>query len=79
MSLTWRQVLPGALLVTVLFVLGNGVMEFYFSMGIVSTAYGAAGSLVMVLLWIYYLSFVFFVGALFTRAYVRHVHGRKKG
>ncbi len=78
-SLTWRQVLPGALLVTVLFVLGNGVMEFYFSMGIVSTAYGAAGSLVMVLLWIYYLSFVFFVGALFTRAYVRHVHGRKKG
>ena len=36
--------------------------------------FGAAGSLVMVLLWIYYLSLVFFVGALFTRAYVRHVH-----
>ena len=72
-SLTWRQVLPGALLVTVLFMMGNQVMELYFSIGIVSTAYGAAGSLVMVLLWIYYLSLVFFFGALFTRAFVRHL------
>ena len=73
-SLTWRQVLPGALLVTVLFMMGNQVMELYFSLGIVSTAYGAAGSLVMVLLWIYYLSLAFFFGALFTRAFVHHVH-----
>ena len=75
-ALTWRQVLPGALLVTVLFMMGNQVMELYFSIGIVATAYGAAGSLVMVLLWIYYLSLAFFFGALFTRAFVRHVHWR---
>ena len=72
-SLAWRQVLPGALLVTVLFMMGNQVMELYFSIGIVSTAYGAAGSLVMVLLWIYYLSLAFFLGAVFTRAFVRHL------
>ena len=71
--LTWRQVLPGALLVTVLFMMGNQVMDLYFSLGIVSTAYGAAGSLVLVVLWIYYLSLAFFFGALFTRAYVRHL------
>ena len=78
-SLTWRQVLPGALLVTILFTMGNQVMEFYFSIGIASTAYGVAGSLVMVLLWVYYLSLVFFLGALFTRAFVRHVHWPRLG
>ncbi len=72
--LSWRQVLPGALLVTVLFMLGNRVMDLYFSPGVVSTVYGAAGALVMILLWVYYLSYVFFLGALLTRAYVRHVH-----
>jgi len=78
-SLTWRQVLPGAILVTVLFGVGNQVMKLYFSLSILSTAYGAAGSPVILLLWVYYLSLVFFLGALFTRAYVKHVHWRKKG
>ena len=73
-SLTWRQVLPGALLVTVLFMIGTKVMEIYFSTDILSTAYGAAGSPVMVLSWVYYMSYIFFCGALFIRAYVRHVH-----
>ena len=73
-SLSWRQVLPGALLVTGLFVIGNEAMEFYFSLSVLPTVYGAAGSLVIVLLWVYYLSYIFFLGALFTRAYVQHVH-----
>lgn len=73
-SLTWRQVLPGALLVTVLFMIGNEAMGIYFSLSALPTIYGAAGSLVMVLLWVYYLSYIFFLGALFTRAFVEHVH-----
>ena len=73
-SLSWRQVLPGALLVTGLFVIGNEAMEFYFSLSVLPTVYGAAGSLVIVLLWVYYLSYIFFLGALFTRACVQHVH-----
>ncbi len=76
MPLTWRQVLPGAVLVTVLFMIGTKVMEIYFSRGVLSTAYGAAGSPVMVLSWVYYMSYIFFFGALFIRAYVRHVHLR---
>jgi membrane protein len=75
-SLTWRQVLPGALLVTVLFMIGTKVMEIYFSTDILSTAYGAAGSPVIMLSWVYYMSYIFFFGALFIRAYVRHVHLR---
>jgi membrane protein len=73
-SLSWRQVLPGALMVTGLFMIGNKAMEIYFSLSALPTVYGAAGSLVMVLLWVYYLSYIFFLGALFTRAYVQHVH-----
>lgn len=76
--LTWRQVLPGAILVTVLIVIGNQVLEIYFSMSILSTAYGAAGSPVILLLWVYYLSYAFFLGALFTRAYIKHVPWRTK-
>jgi membrane protein len=71
---TWRQVFPGALLVTFLFMIGNEVIKIYFSLSTLPTIYGAAGSLVIVLLWIYYLSYIFFLGALFTRAYVQHVH-----
>ena len=55
-SLSWRQVLPGALLVTVLFMLGNEAMGIYFSLSALPTVYGAAGLLVMVLLWVYYIS-----------------------
>jgi len=54
--------------------IGNKAMEIYFSLSALPTVYGAAGSLVMVLLWVYYLSYIFFLGALFTRAYVQHVH-----
>jgi membrane protein len=72
-SLTWRQVFPGALLVTMLFMVGNEAMDIYFSLSTLPTVYGAAGSLVIVLLWVYYLSYIFFFGALFTRAFVQHV------
>ena len=56
------------------FVIGTEVMETYFSTDVLSTAYGAAGSPVMVLSWVYYMSYIFFCGALFIRAYMRHVH-----
>jgi len=59
-SLTWRQVFPGALLVTVLFMIGNEVLKIYFSLSALPTVYGAAGSLVIMLLWVYYLSYIFF-------------------
>ena len=60
--------------------IGSEVMEIYFSLSVLPTVYGAAGSLVVLLLWVYYLSYIFFLGALFTRAYVQHVSwGVEKG
>lgn len=68
-SLRWRQVLPGSLLATVLFLVGNYFMGFYFSLSSLPTVYGAAGSLVVLLLWVYYSSYIFLFGALFTKSF----------
>ncbi|AZY48137.1 YihY/virulence factor BrkB family protein [Bordetella avium] len=68
-SLPWRQVLPGAVVTAALFLLGKWGIGLYLSHGGVASAYGAAGSLIAFLLWIYYSSQIFFFGAVLTRQY----------
>jgi len=65
----WRDVLPGALLTTLLFAIGKFGIGFYLGQGTVVSAYGAAGSVVALVLWIYFSSLIFFFGAAFTREY----------
>lgn len=65
----WRNVIPGAVVTAALFVLGKWGIGVYLSRGAVVSAYGAAGSLIAVLLWIYYSAQIFFFGAVFTRQY----------
>lgn len=65
----WRDVLPGALLTAVLFQLGKFAIGVYLSRGDLVSSYGAAGSLVALLLWIYFSALIFFFGASFTREY----------
>ncbi|MBP7687578.1 MAG: YihY/virulence factor BrkB family protein [Thermoflexales bacterium] len=67
----WRDVWPGALLTAVLFTLGKYAIGLYLSHSSVGSAYGAAGSLVSVLLWIYYSAQIFLLGAEFTKVYAR--------
>ncbi len=70
--LRWRDVLPGAALTAALFVVGKFAIGFYLGQGRFSTAYGAAGSVLIILVWIYYSAQILFFGAEFTRVYVRH-------
>ena len=76
-KLTWRDVLPGALLTTLLFVVGKYAISLYLSYSNVTSAYGLAGSLALVLLWIYYSAMIFFFGAEFTQVWAsnrgRHI------
>lgn len=65
----WRDVLLGSLLTAVLFQLGKTAIGIYLSQGNLVSSYGAAGSLVALLLWIYFSSLIFFFGASFTREY----------
>ena len=63
----WRDLWPGALLTSLLFTLGKHFIGLYLGRTSVTSAYGAAGSFIVVLLWIYYSSQIFLLGAEFTR------------
>lgn len=77
-SMRWRDVLPGAFLTAVLFLLGKTAIGFYLGRGTLVSAYGAAGSVVALILWIYFSSLIFFFGAAFTREYwARYGSGRE--
>jgi len=65
----WRDVWIGAAVTAALFMLGQLVLALYLSFSNPGTAYGAAGSLVIVLVWIYYTSQIVFLGAEFTQVY----------
>ena len=75
-KIPWRDVWLGALVTAVLFKIGQYLLAIYFAYGSTTSAYGAAGSLVAVLLWAYYSACILFVGAEFTQAYV-HAQGRR--
>lgn len=68
-KIRFRDVIPGAIATTVLFMLGKFGISFYISKSEVGTTYGAAGSLVVLLIWIYYSSVILYFGAEFTKAY----------
>jgi membrane protein len=65
----WKAVWIGAVVTAVLFTVGNFLIGLYLGRASVTSAYGAAGSLVVVLLWVYYSSQVVLLGAEFTRVY----------
>jgi membrane protein len=67
--LGWRDVLAGALLTALLFTLGRSLIAMYLAYTATASTYGAAASLVLVLLWVYYSSLILLFGASFTRAH----------
>jgi len=68
-KLAWRDVFLGAVVTSVLFGVGKTLIGFYLGRTGAASAYGAAGSLVMLLSWVYYSALVFLLGAEFTRVY----------
>ena len=68
-KIKWRDVITGAMVTAVLFMMGKFAITFYIGSSNVSSAYGTAGSLVIILLWIYYSSLILYFGAEFTKAY----------
>ena len=66
-----RAIVPGALLTSVLFNLGNLAVAFYLGHAGVMATYGAAGSVVVVLLWLYFSAQIFLYGAEFTQVYAK--------
>ncbi len=72
----WRHVWLGAALTAVLFTIGKSLLALYLGHAAVTSAYGAAGSLVALLLWCYYAAQIVFFGAEFTRITAMSEEGR---
>nr|WP_267963981.1 YihY/virulence factor BrkB family protein [Halomonas sp. MCCC 1A11057] len=68
--LGWRDVLLGALVTALLFAVGRSAIASYLAYTATASTYGAAGSVVMILLWVYYSSLILLLGAAFTRSYL---------
>lgn len=65
----WRDVIIGALTTALLFMAGKFLISYYLRKSHISDYYGAAGSVVIILLWVYYSSSILYFGACFTRVY----------
>ena len=75
--LQWRDVVIGAVVTAVLFTIGKTLIGWYLGSSAVASSYGAAGGLIVLLLWVYYSVQVFLLGAEFTKIYANR-HGSKQ-
>jgi YihY family inner membrane protein len=76
-DLNWSDVTVGGLTTAVLFVAGRQLIGLYVDKTGLGSAYGAAGSVIVVLVWVYYSAQVFFLGAEFTKVYAETFGSRK--
>jgi membrane protein len=75
-KIQWKYLWWGSILTAFLFILGKTAIGFYLSKTNPGSAYGAAGSIVLILLWVSYSSMILFYGAEFTRAYADYFNGK---
>lgn len=68
-KIKWKDILSGAITTALLFMLGKFGISFYISKSNIGSTFGAAGSLVVLLLWIYYSSLILYFGAEFTKSH----------
>ena len=78
LKIAWKDVWFGAIFTGILFVLGKWALGLYLGKAAVGSAYGAAGSLVILLVWVYWSAQILFLGAEFTQVYAR-TFGSLKG
>ncbi|MBK5284852.1 MAG: YihY/virulence factor BrkB family protein [Bacteroidia bacterium] len=71
-----RDCIIGASFTAVLFMLGKFAIGFYLGSSSIASVYGAAGSVILILVWVYYSAIILYFGAEFTKVYA-HTHGKK--
>lgn len=77
-KVSWRNVLVGSLVTGILFIIGKTALAFYFGKANPASGYGAAGSIILILLWFSYSSMILFYGAEFTRVFAKKYEGTVK-
>jgi membrane protein len=77
-DIPWRDVVLGAVVTSALFSVGKWLIGLYIGHTSIVSGYGAAGSIIVIVLWVYYTSLIFLLGAEFTRIHSRHFFGSKR-
>jgi len=77
-NIKWKDALIGASSTSVLFMIGKFGIGFYLGSSTVATVYGAAGSIIIILLWVYYSAIILYFGAEYTKVYARAFGGNIK-
>ncbi len=75
-ELHWRDVLIGAFFTAILFLIGKYLINLYLSRSSTVSAYGAAGAVVLIILWVYYSAIILYLGAEFTKVYANKYGGK---
>jgi membrane protein len=75
-EITWKEVRMGAFFTAILFMLGRYLINLYIETTAAGSPYGAAGSIIIILLWVYYTAAILYLGAEFTRVYADHIGAR---
>lgn len=68
-KIKWRDVIKGAIVTAILFIVGKEVISFYIIKNNFTSVYGAAASIVIILVWVYYTAVILYFGAEFTKVY----------
>jgi membrane protein len=72
----WRHVRAGAFATATLFMVGKFLISYYIGHSQLSTTYGTAGTVIVMLLWVYYSAMILYFGAVFTHVYAAHTGSR---
>jgi membrane protein len=70
-KIAWRDVMAGAVITAILFMLGKYVIGYYLGENATISAYGSAGAVIIILLWVYFSAIILYFGAEFTQAYLK--------
>lgn len=76
-AVEWRDVAPGAVFTSLLFLLGNNVIGLYLAKTSLASTFGPAGPLVVLLVWVYFSAQIFFLGAEVTQVFARNYGSRR--
>ena len=75
-KIKWKDVLFGGLITAVFFTLGKLAIGFYLGQSNLTTLYGAAGSIIIIMVWVYYSSIILYLGAEFTKVHAKLYGGK---
>lgn len=75
-KIRWKDVLIGGFVTALFFTLGKFAISFYLSKSNLASVYGAAGSIIILMLWVYYSSIILYLGAEFTKVYAKLYGGK---